>query len=209
MDYARPMRIFLLILVLLLSVSARADVYRSVDENGNIVYSDKPSADAEKIQIDEIQTIKGDEVEPFEYTPPEDRKDKEARSSYTLVQITHPQNNQTIRANAGNISVSINIKPGLRPSHKIVLYLDGKIVAEGSTQINLENVERGTHSLNAVIKSSDGSDLNRSAPVIFTVQRVAVGDGGNNSSAPVSPTNPPKPQAPPVSPTNPPKPKAP
>ncbi|HKK16496.1 MAG TPA: DUF4124 domain-containing protein [Gammaproteobacteria bacterium] len=199
------MRIFLLILVLLLSTSVRADVYRSVDENGNTVYSDKPSPDAEKIQIDEVQTIEGDDVEPFVYTPPS--RDKEGVSPYTQVQISSPQNNQTIRSNAGNVSVTLIVQPGLIPGHKVALYLDGSIVAEGGLQIELEDVERGTHSLAAAIKSPNGKELKRSAPVIFTVQRAAV--GGGDASAPVSPTNPPKPQAPPVSPTNPPKPKAP
>lgn len=193
-------------MTLFVAASVHADIYRSVDEDGNIVYSDKPSPGAEKIQVDEIQTIKGDEVEPFEYTPPD--RGPEVVSPYTALAITSPQNNETIRSNAGDIEVTVDIKPGLIPGHRLVLYLDGNQVAEGGAEIELNNVDRGTHTLNAVIKTSDDRELERSAPVTFTLQRVSVSQqpAGNGNGGSVSPTNPPKPPAPPVSPTNPPPP---
>lgn len=196
------MRIFLLILTLLAMASVHADVYRSVNEDGNTVYSDKPSPDAEKIHIDKIQTIDPGEVEPFEYTPI--KRDAEGVSPYTGVQIASPQNNDTIRSNAGELEVNVAINPGLIPGHQVVLYLDGNNVAEGGGQFELENIERGTHTLIAAIRSSQGNEIERSAPVTFTLQRVAASQSPAN--APVSPTNPPKPKPPAVSPTNPPKP---
>ena len=52
------MRILISIICLLVAISATAEVYRSVDENGNVVFTDKPSPDAELIEVDELQTIK-------------------------------------------------------------------------------------------------------------------------------------------------------
>lgn len=182
------MPIYLLILILFCSTTALAEVYRSVDEHGNTVYSDKPSPDAEIIQVDEVQTVDSGDVEPFVYTPLTD--DTEKVSPYTQVAINSPGNNESIRANDGDISVSLDIKPGLIPGHKVVLYVDGTAAAEGGKEIKLENVDRGTHSLSAAIQASDGREIERSPAVTFTVLRHSVQNpaaGGGNP--------PPKPNA--------------
>ncbi|HUF74378.1 MAG TPA: DUF4124 domain-containing protein [Gammaproteobacteria bacterium] len=38
-------------ILLVLPLGATADIYRSVDENGQVVYSDRPSSDAERITV--------------------------------------------------------------------------------------------------------------------------------------------------------------
>ena len=153
-------------------LAANADVYRSVDDSGNIVYSDKPSPEAEKIHIDEIQTIEAPDVGPFEYTPP---KNPEGPSIYTKLEITSPEDGATIRSNSGEISINSVLEPGLNIAarHQLVLILDGSDVSTGGPQFNLENVDRGTHSVSVAIKDKAGKVVMQSAPVTFTLQRFA------------------------------------
>ena len=47
------MRTLLIMLCLTLAMTTVAEVYRSFDENGNVVFTDKPSPDAELIEVDE------------------------------------------------------------------------------------------------------------------------------------------------------------
>ena len=68
MDYAETMRILLLLVTLFFLTPVSAGVYRSFDADGNIVYTDKPSPDAEEIKIDKVQTIPAG-ADNFEYTP--------------------------------------------------------------------------------------------------------------------------------------------
>jgi len=166
------MRILLLFMGLLVS-SVTADVYRSVDDSGNVVYSDKSSPEAEKIQIDQIQTIEAPDVGPFEYTPP---KNPESASIYTKLEITSPEDGATIRSNSGEISIGSALAPGLNitAGHQLVLIMDGNDVATGGPQFNLENVDRGTHSVSIAIKDRNGKVVMQSAPVTFTLQRFAV-----------------------------------
>ena len=70
------MRIFTLLFCLLLAMASSAEVYRFVDENGNVVFTDKPSPDAELVNVDELQTIKPPPVGDFKYTPPAKKKAK-------------------------------------------------------------------------------------------------------------------------------------
>ena len=51
------------------TVSLSAEIYRSVDENGNVVFEDTPSPNSELINVDELQTIKPPLAGKFQYTP--------------------------------------------------------------------------------------------------------------------------------------------
>lgn len=162
------MPILLLIMYLFVMPVFAADVYRSVDENGNIIYTDKPTPDAEKIRIDEIQTIEPPDTPEFTYTPPTPRDEP---SQYKVLKITSPADGDAIEDAAGNLSVSVSVEPALSPGHKIALFVDGNKTGEGGGSFNLQNVDRGTHSLSAAILDNAGNELIRSGPVSVTLHR--------------------------------------
>jgi hypothetical protein len=68
-DMLGLMRILITIICLLLTLSLSAEIYRSVDENGNVVFEDTPSPNSELINVDELQTIKPPLAGKFQYTP--------------------------------------------------------------------------------------------------------------------------------------------
>ena len=177
------MRILLLMMGLLMVSVVSADVYRSTDDSGNIIYSDKPGPDSEKIHIDPIQTIDAPDIEPFKYTPPK----QPATSVYTRLEIVSPEDGAAIRSNAGEISINAIVAPGLNISagHQLVLIMDGNEVSTGGPQFDLTNVDRGTHSVNVAIKDKNGTTVMQSNPVSFTLLRTTV--------QPAPPPPPPKP----------------
>ena len=131
MNYAEPMRILLLIIYFCLSLPILAkDVYRTVDDQGNVVFSDTPVEGAEKIRVDEIQTIAPDEVPKFVYTPP-----PEVVETYSKLEIVSPENDSVIQSDEGNVTVSAVLEPALnlRAGHYLVLYLDGIEAASGTS----------------------------------------------------------------------------
>ena len=92
--YARQMRIILsLLLVFAVSCLSAETVYKSVDEEGNIIFTDKPSENAEKIILQELQTIKNPNPGKFKPLP---RQSKEAPLYNTLI-ITSPADGSGIR----------------------------------------------------------------------------------------------------------------
>lgn len=184
MNYAKFMRILLLILYLFAIPVLAADVYRSVDENGNVIYTDKPTPDAEKIRIDDIQTIEGPDVKPFKYTPAK----SDTGPTYNI-KITSPENDAAIRSNNGDISIVASVSPGLSVGQQLILYMDGSVAATGGPKFDLTNVDRGTHTATVALQSKDGEEIQRSSPVSFTVLRASV----QNKPAPPPPPPPPKP----------------
>ncbi len=173
MDYAEIMRLLLLFVTLFLLTSVSAEVYRSLDEDGNVVFTDKPSPDAEKIRVDKVQTISPPAVEDFVYTPPA----KSADSVYTKLEVVNPENDQVITGGAGNFTVNILIEPALKTElgDRLVLTMDGKKQAESSsTSFPFTNVDRGTHTAKVDVVDGDGKSLKSSAPVSFTIFRPSV-----------------------------------
>lgn len=186
MEYARTMRLLLYSALIFMTSAASADIYRSVDENGNVVFSDTPSEGAEKIEVKEAQTVDSPSTQPFRYDPPP----AEQPPRYQSLAITSPQDDQSVRANAGNVSVSMSVTPGLRGGDRLVLLMDGKQVASGSsTSVSMDNVDRGSHTLQARVIDRNGKTLASSDPVTFHLLRHSV----QHAKPPPGPLNPPKP----------------
>jgi len=155
--YARQMRIILsLLLVFAVSCLSAETVYKSVDEEGNIIFTDKPSENAEVIILQELQTIKNPNPGKFKPVP---RQSKEVPLYNTLI-ITSPADGSGIRNNAGNVSISVSLEPTLRSRHQIIIALDGKEISKGSAQTAaIQNVERGSHTITASVVDANDKSL--------------------------------------------------
>lgn len=156
-SYALHMRLTIgLLLLAFMGFAAAETVYKSVDENGNIIFTDKPSKDAEEIKLQELQTIKN--PNPAKHTPrPKQPKHK---ALYKTFLVSSPADNAGIRSNAGNVSISLSLLPPLRPGHKIIIAMDGKEVSNGSNNsVSLQNLDRGTHNIAASVVDEKGKQM--------------------------------------------------
>ena len=162
-------------LCLILAVGAAAPagkIYKYTLSNGDVVYSDKaPLADqGEEVTLEPLQG--------FRLPPPPPLEDSTANKAvpepvgYQEFRVTSPSNDATIRNNGGNVSVSLSLTPGLRSGHSIEVMMDGQPIGSGSgTSITLTEVDRGTHTVQAAVKDSDGKEIARSNSVIFHLKR--------------------------------------
>lgn len=161
------MRKYLFISLMLLCFSAIAGIYKWVDDDGNIHYSDKEETGAEQVELSKAVTFTPPTT--ADDAAPTDQKKDEKRPNYTKMAIVQPKMNETIRDNSGNVSVGIELVPGLMSGDTIRIYLDGKEVLKNITQTSatLSNVERGSHSVRASVFNKDGVVLISSGSVIF------------------------------------------
>jgi len=131
-------------------------VYKSVDEKGNIIFTDKPSHNAEEIKLKKLQTIKN--PNPAKHTPKPKQPKQEVL--YKTFLVSNPADGAGLRSNNGNVSISLTLQPPLRPNHSIIITLDGKEVSNGpSSNISLQNIERGTHSISASVIDGSGTQM--------------------------------------------------
>lgn len=165
------MRIYSLVFLVFFASGLMADVYRSVDENGNVVFTDQPSPDAELIEVDELQTIQPPPAGKFEYTP----KPAKPQPRYTALDIVSPEHDSAIRDNGGNVTVNIRTNPALQGADKLVLYLDGEeIILGNATTKSFSGLDRGTHQLRAAIKDENDRIQLSSNSVTFHLLRHSV-----------------------------------
>ena len=185
----------LFLIVCISAVAQAASVYRWVDSDGQIHYSDHPSAGSEPVELRESSVYtprelpdinRDEEVEPTdEEAEPTDEEAEPAGEEeglegeevvYESLRVVVPDNDETVRSNEGEVRVSIELQPGLAQGHKVRIYLDGN-KASGelpSTQVTLQNVERGTHSLAVAVVDATGRELIRSPVSNFHLRRLAV-----------------------------------
>lgn len=171
--------------LLLIAVAAQATLYRWTDEQGNVHMSDKPPpANVEYEVMD--QPRPNVVTTPKPPPPPQDvvdtlgepAEDEAAPKAvvYRSLRIIQPQEDEGVRANNGEISITVSPNPGLGEDDKIVIYLDNKVVSRGKkTSVTIQNVNRGTHKTRAVIINRKGRTVIKSRTVTFHVLRFVGG----------------------------------
>jgi hypothetical protein len=164
------MRRLLVIMVLLAQVAA-ADVYKTVDKDGNIKYTDKPQADkAEKVELREINTVPGAEPLP-QSEPATSFTSQQAEFSYKLG-IISPRSEVTIPVGQRDLAIAINLTPALQQGHLLVYFMNGELLEETTmNNIIVKDVPRGTHTLVVEAIDESGRSLGTSPPVIVNVIR--------------------------------------
>lgn len=166
-----------LILGLTLSSSLLAEtIYQSVDAAGNPVYSDTPTPNALKKQLEPLPSYSDQRIE------------KNKKASHTAVndsgqatespaapvfdcksfQVTQPEKEGTIWSNVGDINISLALKPSTLSDQKIVFLLDGKaVLTSNQLTAQLTGIDRGAHTLSAELRSADDKLLCSTPSVRF------------------------------------------
>jgi len=164
-------------------VQAATTVFRSVDANGNVVFSDRPPPRGQAAETIEIQdpasfrapapaTANQNSTWDWDMTGGEERE--EGPFLYGALAIVAPVPDETIRENAGNVTVMAAVEPDLRPNHQLEILLNGELVVSVTgTSATLSEVERGTHTIQARIVDESGAILIASEPSTFHLQRYA------------------------------------
>ena len=148
-------------------------VYKTINENGVPLFSDKINGEHERVLLP-----KSNKTNVFE-SPPTKMiaiKGKEPKQIYK-VEILSPPIDYTFR-NSEKVSVRINVKPRLESGsgHQTRVFLDGDLLSDYGSSINFQirDLERGAHTLEAVLTDIAGRELARSEVRTFFVQKVSI-----------------------------------
>ena len=160
-------------MVLLVQVAA-ADVYKTVDKDGNIKYTDKPSTEkAEKLELREINTVPG--AAPLPESSRVNSYDAQAAALNYQIAIISPRTDVTIPVGQRDLAIAINLTPGLQQGHLLVYFMNGELLEETTmNNVIVKDVPRGTHTLVVEAIDANGRSLGTSAPVIVNVIRPVI-----------------------------------
>lgn len=182
------MKYLLAFALLITTFFIHAEIYRGVDEEGNVFYSDKEQPNSKLIPTPSPNTVTMPKPKPKEKQTPQTDQPKEG--AYSTFGIVSPVNGETIFNNAGNISVNFTIEPPLdiANGHQITAYVDGKAAAPASTElmIQIPNVNRGKHTLSAKVTDAKGKQIITSNAITIHMKRFSKRTPGS-TPGPVDP----------------------
>ena len=158
-------------------------VYKTVDADGNVIFTDVPPANpTAPLEINEPnafsssnrvknERIASERRRPVEIDEIDD--EEETHPGYESLSITSPETDAAIRENAGNVTISLRLSPALNNSeHTLEVLLDDTVVASGSqSDVQLNNIDRGTHTVSARVIDANGNELIAASPVTFHMLR--------------------------------------
>ncbi|MBW3141280.1 DUF4124 domain-containing protein [Ferrimonas balearica] len=150
-------RYILLVAALLLAPQGFAKVYRWVDSNGQVHYSDKPQDGAEEIAVD---TSKANTIELAKPSPTTAPLQPVTAPEYRI-SLSAPEQDATVRDNNGQLNLNIALQPDLLADHRIELLLNGEVVRTVGSggSFALDNIDRGEHVLQARVIDENGKVL--------------------------------------------------
>ncbi|QYJ85935.1 DUF4124 domain-containing protein [Shewanella mesophila] len=168
------MRPLLFAILMLLTASATAAIYKWVDKDGKVHYSDSPIENAQAVEF------KSNTENQIKLPPPVVRESapKEPKQVGDIYQmrITSPSEEETIRDNNGNITIIGSITPDLAKNHVLVLLMDGQVTgaAQLTPVFNLENVDRGEHIFEIRALAQNGKQLASTPPRTVFLHRATI-----------------------------------
>lgn len=180
--------VLFLVVCLALPAAVGAQIYSWTDAQGNVVYSDQkppPGVAAHTIELKPLNTVPAAPAPAPNSGATVPQSAPPAAQTKPVLRIVSPQNEQGIRANNGDITVKLQVSPGLGKGQALHLYLDGKLVHAGrSLDVPLKNLDRGAHHAYVVLTDAQGQVLRRSEAITFYVLRHSIlfkKPGGQNS----------------------------
>jgi hypothetical protein len=156
-----------------------ATVYKWIDENGVVHYSDQPHANAEKVQVQAPQTYKATPVDQGTVPLPPDQV--QAPAAYTGCTIVQPQDQQDF-SNIESLVIAVRVEPQLHGGDQIYILMDGGALNNGSpvgNSFTVNPIERGTHTAQAMVRDSGGQLMCQTPAVTFSVHKASIANPVN------------------------------
>lgn len=167
------MRYWLMALSLIPLIALGA-IYKTVDENGNTVYTDKPSADTprEEVTLPPTNTIPPAPQQDTKRSGPRELSRDNTPSNY-IVNLVSPRSGTRLNATQRNVTLSVATEPDLHPNHLVQFYWNGANQGEATpnNSLTIEEIHRGEHSFRAEVVDQYGAVLGASGSVSISVFR--------------------------------------
>lgn len=178
----------LLVLGATLSAPAFAEVYRVVDKDGNVIYTDQPpETGAEPMKLPELSVV---EATPM--TPPaaadvteEDAEQqvtdiRELRRGYKDFSISSPKPEEFIEGSGNEVTIGWTSRYALQPGMMVMITLDGRALEPTTaSSVTVKEVDRGEHIVQAQLVDARNRRIATASPVTFFVRQFSQNFRGN------------------------------
>lgn len=147
---------------------ASAAIYKKVDADGNVSFSDVADKDAKLIIVAPLPTVSAMNPDLVARTLGTDQGQlNQARQENYSLTIISPSSDQTYNRSADAFSANVQVQPDLTNGDRLVFLVDGKATIDSNAT---EETDRGQHQFEAKVVNSSGRVL-ISKSVSFNVKQ--------------------------------------
>lgn len=178
---------YIFIFLLLFSHIAFADqVYKQLDKNGNVVYSDQPlsknATSVSNLNANIAPSTTTNENNDDTTQQSTDTTSTTVNQKYTRFAIQSPQDEESIQ-NQPTITFTFDVYPALKKGDKIQAYLDGNPWDQAfpSNILTFTTPERGTHYVYAELLDKDSRPVMKTNSITIYVHQAHIGNQKLNS----------------------------
>jgi hypothetical protein len=173
------------------SVAAATTVtYRWTDTDG-VHYSDQPHPGAEKLILGTPQTYSSADADGQGSSNAASSSQRRARAAdggpfrYDSCAIVQPAGDQ-VYIDVQSVTIAVQTRPPKRSSDRVEISFDGQAIKAADPEqeeFQVAPIERGTHTVAATVRDSDGKNVCQSPAISFHVRQPSM-------LAPQNPNNP-------------------
>lgn len=175
----------LVILLLPLAAFPEGEIYKVVDKDGNVIYTDqRPSASAQPMDLPELSVIQTEAPPPAPDAAAAAEEQaqaptaRELRKLYADFRITQPQQEETFWGTENTVVVAWGSAQSIPPELSVKLYVDGAaqdVAGNGSVSLTLD---RGEHTVYAELLDARKRRIVTTETITFFVKQHSVNFNG-------------------------------
>jgi len=169
------------------ALAGTTTLYRTVDANGVVQYSDTPSPGAQKVSVGSPNSSAS--PAPTYSSPQSKSPVAPAADTYRpICDIAEPKPEQ-VYFDTQSVAVTLHIEPAPQPGLRTVLTFDGNDIEGTGPSFMLNPVDRGAHTVTAVVHDAAGGVACETPNVTFYVRDASLlqSTHGNGQAAPAAP----------------------
>lgn len=162
---------YVALLSLLYCTALGAGIYRWVDADGRVHFSDRREQQSAESIAPTAAPAQRQSAQPL--APAAPTGDGAYLGSYSAFEIVAPIPNEMLTQESTSLPVSLLVDPPLVTGQRLGVLLDGTMVPveNAATQFRLTGLALGSHSLQAQIQDADGTLVARTARQTFHLRK--------------------------------------
>lgn len=146
--------------VLLTAATAAAPIYKTTDEQGNVVYTDDPGErPAVEVDLPDLTIVSPTELPGPGAGSAEPAVEEDPEPAVAL-ELLRPEHEETIRSNTGDVEVVARIDRALRDGDRFEVLVDGEVRGRNAGgAFALTGIDRGAHEVRVRLVNGSGTPV--------------------------------------------------
>lgn len=149
------------------------EIYKVVNQDGSVTYTDKPVVNAEPVELGPDNRMSTPTPQPQPQPVQTATTTSKASKPKPVIEVVQPKPEATVRNNAGNMTIAANVSNADKQG-KFKLYINDSLVKEQSNAVfQLQGINRGAHTFYITHTDNTGKTLASTSPQTFYLHQAS------------------------------------